>query len=200
MSDSLKSRKSKLRKDIKRRLDAMTAENRHERSVAVCRRVQGLEQFQHASTVMMYMPLPSEVDILPLAISCFQAGRTVCVPDVNWERKEIRPVEITSIADDVMELDEHGIRIPREGGIILPTQIDLVLIPGIAFDTQGNRLGRGAGFYDRFLRRLSRDAATVAAAFDEQVVDDVPIGPHDICVQVLVTDRRTTWATTPTRQ
>ena len=89
-----------------------------------------------------------------------------------------------------MEIDEHGLRTPRDGQPLPPIAIDLVVVPALAFDTTGNRLGRGGGYYDRFLSRLRRAATTVGLAFDVQIVDELPVDERDVRVEVVVTDRR----------
>lgn len=194
MTDSHHQRKSDLRSEMRDRLAEMDEAFRHEASAAACSHLTGLEVFRHASLVMLYMPLAKEVDLTPAAIRCFQTGKTVCVPRVDWKRREIDPVEIRSFDDELMDIDEHGIRTPREGTPVLPTLIDLVVVPGLAFDPHGNRLGRGGGFYDRFLKRLRRSATTVGLAFDTQIIDEVPADDRDISVDIVVTDRRVTHA------
>ena len=91
-----------------------------------------------------------------------------------------------------MDVDERGLRTPSAGRPIPVESIDVVIIPGLAFDTEGWRLGRGGGYYDRFLERVSRQTRLVGIAFDQQVVEVVPHELHDVRMQVIVTDRRTT--------
>jgi len=173
----------------------MSDEQRRAASALACARLGALEAFGHASMVMLYMPLPREVDLTALAIACFRSGKSVCVPVVDWARRDMRPVEVASFDDHVMELDEHGLRRPREEGRpIVPATIDLVVLPGLAFDASGRRLGRGGGFYDRFLARLGRGCTTIGLAFEQQVVDLVPATANDRAVDILVTDRRVTHA------
>jgi len=197
MTDPNDKQKSALRVDITNRLRAMSSEERHEKSISVCRRVCGLESFRHATTIMLYMPLPSEVDITPIAIRSFQLGTTVCVPRVDWKRKEMTAVEVRRFDDDTMDVDEHGIRVPRDGRIVIPGLIDLIIVPGLAFDTHGKRLGRGGGYYDRFLGKVSRQAAKIAVAYDEQIVEEVPVNERDMRVDLVVTDRRATRTNRP---
>jgi 5-formyltetrahydrofolate cyclo-ligase len=193
----LDQRKKAQRAMVRERLAAVAPKDRHDKSIRVCRRVEELDAFRHATTVMMYMPLPTEVDVTPLAIRCFQMGATVCVPKVNWERKDMSAVEVVRFEDQEMELDEHGIRVPRGGRMVLPTLIDLIIIPGIAFDAQGNRLGRGRGYYDRFLAKIGRAVPKIGVCFDEQIVDEVPTGPGDMKVDLVVSDRRCSRAGRP---
>ena len=181
-----------LRKKALASMKAIDPADRQTKSRAACQRILQRECFQHAHTVMLYMPMPSEIDVTPLAIRCFQTGVTVCVPRVDWERREMTPVEVASFNDAMMDVDDHGIRTPRRGRMILPSTIDLVIVPGLAFDTAGNRLGRGGGFYDRFLNRVSKSTGRIGICFDEQVIEHVPSEPLDMKVDLLITDRRST--------
>ncbi|MHC5028978.1 MAG: 5-formyltetrahydrofolate cyclo-ligase, partial [Planctomycetota bacterium] len=147
-----------------------------------------------ASVVMLFMPLAREVDTTSIAIRAFQLSKTVCVPRVDWKCKDMHPVEISTFDDHNMETDGHGIRTPCDGRLVVPSSIDLIVVPGLAFDARGHRLGRGGGFYDRFLPRLRRTATTVGLAFDEQMIDDVPVEDGDVAIDFVVTDRRNTRA------
>ena len=194
MSEHNSQQKAENRRAVLAKLAAMSDKQRHDGSAAACSRLTALEVFQHASVVMLYMPLASEVDLTPVAIRCFQTGKTVCVPLVDWKRRDMEPVEVTSFDDHVMEVDEHGLRMPRGGAPIPPDLLDLVVVPGLAFDAHGHRLGRGGGYYDRFLGRLRRTAATVGLGFDVQITDEVPVNDGDVSVDIVVTDRRVTHA------
>jgi 5-formyltetrahydrofolate cyclo-ligase len=101
-------------------------------------------------------------------------------------------VEVSSFDDHIMEVDEHGVRMPVGGRLVVPETIDLVVVPALAYDPGGNRLGRGGGYYDRFLGRLRRSATKVGLAFDVQIIDDVPVEERDVQVDMIVTDRRAT--------
>ena len=194
MSKPNEQQKADLRQQIRAQLTAMNDEQRHDGSVAACSRLTALEVFRHATVVMLYMPLTSEVDLTGVAIRCFQTGKTVCVPRVDWKRRDMEPVEVTSFDDHVMEVDEHGVRTPRGGAPIPPTLLDLVVVPGLAFSAEGHRLGRGGGYYDRFLSRLRRAVTTIGLAFDVQIADEVPVEAGDVPVDIVVTDRRVTHA------
>ena len=194
MSKPSEQQKVDLRQQIRAQLTTMSEQQRHDGSVAACSRLTALEVFQHATVVMLYMPLKSEVDLTGVAIRCFQTGKTVCVPRVDWKRRDMEPVEVTSFDDHVMEVDEHGVRMPRGGAPMPPTLLELVVVPGLAFSSDGHRLGRGGGYYDRFLSRLRRNAKTIGLAFDIQIADEVPVDAGDVSVDIVVTDRRVTHA------
>ncbi len=194
MSDPINKSKNEIRKMVRAIVAAMTEEQRHDASVAACNRLLALEAFQNAHTIMLYMPMTSEVDVTTVAVRCFRTGKTVCVPNVNWTRKDMEPVEVTSLDDDVMDCDEHGVRVPKNCKPVPAGLIDLVVVPGLAFDPQGNRLGRSGGFYDRFLAKLKPSITTIGLAFEQQIVDAVPVKSHDVAVEIVVTDRRVSHA------
>lgn len=183
--------KSEMRQAIRVDLADLGPGPRHDRSVSACRRLSELDRFRHASVVMIYMPMKSEVDLTPIALKCFQAGKTVCVPRVDWNRKDMYPVEVESFDDRVMETDDRGLRAPRAAQPIAPDMIDLIVVPALAYDAEGRRLGRGGGYYDRFLPRLRAETFRVGLVFDQQIVDRVPVETHDKPVDAVVTDRRT---------
>ncbi len=195
----LDARKRAVRDTVRERLRALPPAARQQKSLDACRRLMATDVFRHAATIMLYLPLPDELDVTSLALRGFQTGKTVCVPQVNWARRTMHAVEITSIDDEDLELDEHGLRRPAGGRRIAPMAIDLVVAPGVAFDLLHHRIGRGGGYYDRFVPTLPRRSTFVAIAFDEQIVDEAPHGPWDRPVDLLVTDRRLSRTTDETR-
>lgn len=199
MTDDNQSRKAELRSSIRTAIKNMDEQKRATCSSAACQRLFGLEEFRRAGVVMLYVPLPDEIDLTTVAIRCFQLGKTVCVPHVDWQREDMFPVEVTSFDDEHMHVDERGLRRPREGRPVPLTAIDVVIVPGLAFDVHGHRLGRGGGFYDRFLVRLGRRTTLIGIACDKQIVDAIPIDDHDIPMDLVVTDRRVAHGAQPQR-
>jgi 5-formyltetrahydrofolate cyclo-ligase len=147
-----------------------------------------LPAFRDARIVMLYMPLPNEVDVTSLIEHGLREEMTVCVPAVDWDRREIRPVKLVSMDESAMRVEAHGVRVPADGITIPSGQLEAVIVPGLAFDARGNRLGRNAGFYDRFLTGLNRATTTIGVAFDRQIVENVPVEPHDVAVDCVVTE------------
>ena len=184
--------KATLRDEIKITLGALSPEQLHTRSADACQKLLALEAIRRASTIMLYMPIPGEVDLTPAALWCFRYGKTVAVPTVDWKRRDMRLVEVTTFDDEFMDVDERGIRTPRDGRPLPADLVDVIVVPGRAFDTEGRRLGRGGGFYDRFLNRYADRPTLVGLAFDAQIVEHVPTAAHDIPMDFLVTERRTT--------
>lgn len=142
-----------------------------------------------AKAVMAFAPLDDEPDLSPLLGALMARGTMVCIPKVDWFSGAMRPVAIESMDRD-LALSRLNLREPRSDlRPVSPGELDLVLVPGLAFDLRGGRLGRGKGFYDRFLRLLTAKTVTCGVCFACQVIDEVPMEPHDVRLGALVHDR-----------
>ncbi|MSQ90614.1 MAG: 5-formyltetrahydrofolate cyclo-ligase [Phycisphaerales bacterium] len=183
-------RKNAIRALMRARLSALSDSDRAMASSAACSHVIRSDAFLRASCVMLYMPMRSEIDVISLALAAFRYGKTVCVPRADVGRKAMHAIETSSFDDESMDADALGVRVPKTGAQIPHDSLDLVVVPGVAFDTRGFRLGRGGGYYDRYLARLPRTTATIGICFDFQFVDTIPTEPTDIAVQAVVSDRR----------
>lgn len=181
--------KSLIRKELRARLEAMTEQQRHDKSVLACSFLLNSPEFKAANTVMLYLSTTLEVDTVPVALRAWQEGKTVIVPKVSWDQKRMMPVEIHSLASDGMTLTGPGVREPIAGKPIPTEFIDLVIVPGMGFTQTGHRIGRGMGFYDRFLAQPEFLGISCGLAFDEQVLDKLPVLEHDMPLSMLVTDR-----------
>lgn len=181
--------KKALRTRLRQQLRALDAETIHRRSLAAAEHLVATEAFHQARAMMLFLPLAHEADARPIALRAWQSGKTVTVPLVSYEQKHMIPVTIRSL-DEPMETDGYGVRSPQTGEPYPVELIDLVVVPGLGFDPQGHRIGRGAGFYDRFLSQPGFRGVICGLALDEQVVDAVPVHPHDVRLDMLVTDKR----------
>lgn len=179
-----------LRKSIRKKLAAMSPAVAHTKSMAACKRLLGQPEFDRASVVMIYLPLPGELDVTPIALRGWQEQKVIAAPKTSWDDRHIIPLEIRSLETGLVT-GNYGLREPADGEPISVEMLDMVVVPGLAFDRKGNRLGRGAGFYDRFLASARFRAVTVGMACREQVVDKVPVKKTDVPVHMLVTDEET---------
>ena len=159
----------------------------HAKSMAVCKRLMDMPEFEKSEIVMIYLPIPEEVDVSPVALRGWQEQKIICAPKISWDRRHMLPIEIHSLQSGLVSTVK-GLREPADGEPIGMESLDLVLVPAMVFDRHGNRLGRGAGFYDRFLADKEFGGISVGIAFGEQIVDEVPVHSHDIPVDILVTD------------
>ena len=184
MADSLTERKAELRTRIRQALRSMDSADRAEEGVAIRQALRAWPTWAAARTVLGYLPLASEVDLRPLLAEAIGRGVTVLVP-VSDQDGSMRPCRLTSLDPSDLETDAMGIAVPKRRETVAVDAIEVTLVPGLAFDPQGRRLGRGGGFYDRFLPNLPRKAATVAVCFGVQRVEAVPAGPTDARVEWL---------------
>jgi len=179
--------KQTVRKQVRRELASMDEMTRYTRSLAACKHLVRQEEFARADVVMIFLSLPDEVDTSALALAAWQMDKTVAVPKVQWEHRRMMPVEITHL-ETGMTTVRHGVPEPAAGRPVPTEMIDLVIAPGVAFDRQGHRLGRGAGFYDRFLPQCDSRTVRCGLAFSMQVMDEMDAEPHDEPVDMLVTE------------
>ena len=179
--------KDQLRRQLQSRLAELSDEQRVQKSKKVCRNLISLTQFQDASVIMMYLPLPHETDISDAILAAWQLGKTVAVPKISWQQRHMIPVQINTLETD-FTTSRSGLRTPVNGMPLAFEEIDLVVAPGLSFDKNGNRLGRGGSFYDRFFTNEKLDAAKCGFAFAEQLIESIPTTPNDVPVDFLVTD------------
>jgi 5-formyltetrahydrofolate cyclo-ligase len=182
------SNKAAIRAALRDKLEALPPELRHQKSASACAFLTRSPEFAAARVVMLYLATPTEVDTAPLALKCWQEGKTVVVPKVSWDQRRMLPVEITSLQTGLTTTGP-GIREPIAGKPIPTDYIDLVIVPGMGFTSRGYRIGRGMGFYDRFLAQADFMGISCGLAFDEQIVDSLPVLDHDVPLGMLVTDR-----------
>lgn len=179
--------KRALRQQIRQLLEALPPEELTRRSAAACARLCEQPEYRQADVLMLFLSTPHEVDTSQLAIRAWADQKRVLAPRVTWDQRRMLPIEIQSLATGV-EVGYMGIREPVEGMPVPVSDIELVIVPGLAFDEQGNRLGRGRGFYDRFLSHPDFRGVSCGLALEQQVLPTIPAGPGDVRVQMLVTD------------
>ena len=187
----LQAQKRALRLACRARLAALSPDQRASRGLAIRQHLETLPAFRSARVVLGFAPLPDEPDIAPLLIRAMAEGKAVAVPRVDWEQPAIVPAQVRDWHIDLVA-DQRQLLVPSADCPLVPVDaIDVILVPGLAFDRAGRRLGRGGGFYDRFLATAPARAARVGVAFEAQVVDSVPVGDQDCTVSALVTEAGT---------
>ena len=179
-----------LRKTVLGRRDAMDAGIRTALSRAIVRDLFDLAAYRRSGTVMAYVGFGSELQTDEFVFHTLEQGKTLLLPRVNRRK---RGLDIYEVRDPVRDLEvgTWGIREPRPDRCarVDPDIIDFVLVPGLAFDARGGRLGYGGGFYDRLLASiLSTRTWLVAGAFESQRVERLPLDEHDVPMDVVVTE------------
>jgi 5-formyltetrahydrofolate cyclo-ligase len=180
--------KTAIRRQLREVLAQMSPAERHQKSVAACGLLTSSPEFAAARVLMLYLSTAEEVDTSPLALRAWQQGKTVVVPKVSWDQRRILPVEITTLTTGLTTTGP-GVREPIAGQPIPLADIGLVVVPGLGFSRNGYRIGRGMGFYDRFLAQHDFLGISCGLAFEEQVLDELPTLEHDMPLSMLVTDQ-----------
>jgi len=176
--------KSEIRRSILERLKKQSLNVRIRKSREIEKRLFQRKEFRKAKTVMFYVSLPEEVSTQRMIKRSLALGKQVVVP--RLEKNILRPIEIRDMKKDLAP-GRFGILEPkkRRRSVAL-RRINLVIVPGVAFDARGNRLGRGGGYYDRFLKRLSGRIPLIGLAFKLQKVTTLPTSSRDIPVTTLI--------------
>ena len=180
--------KAGLRQEVRERIGAITPEQRALASQRACARLQEQGRWKEAQSILFYAPLPDELDIWPLIPIALGAGKQLFLPRFDpgsncYLAHCIRDPELD------IQPGKYGIREPGPHCPQLPlNRLDFVLAPGIAFDLHGRRLGRGRGYYDHILAAVR--GITCGVAFDQQIVPEIPVEPHDITVRCILTPSR----------
>lgn len=186
--------KQQLRRQALARRDAIPAHVRAAKSEAIAQRVAGLSQWQGADAVLGYFSFRSEVETRGLLAAALRAGKRVAAPRVNREQRRLELYWVSGLgapwlAPGIWGIDEP---VPQHCPPAALDELDIILVPGVAFDECGRRLGYGGGFYDRLLSEASQDLRenAIALAFEEQICDEVPASDADFRVPIIVTDQR----------
>jgi len=170
--------KAQQRLVAKSSLASMKKETLEKESTAISLALQSMASIESSSTIMSFLPLTREVDLRSIMQSWIKEGKTVCVPIVNWESNSMQAGLLTSLEPNALVKTRHGVFEPTDRLVVPTDSIDIVLVPGLAFDSKGGRLGRGGGFYDRFLS-LVRPPLTIGIGFTCQLLEHLALEAHD---------------------
>jgi|SRR5208282_1066932 len=181
--------KAALRAEVLAARDALPAATRHELNTRISARVLELPVWRDAHCVLLYLSFGTEFDTAQIISSALAHGKQLCLPRVNRGRDTLK---IHLVSDPAHETapGAFGIREPRiECTRADLDQIDFVLVPGVAFTPQGDRLGYGRGYYDRLIRELNHRPLLAAAAFALQIREQIPISAGDQRVDLIITEQ-----------
>lgn len=145
-------------------------------------------QFQNATTILFYASFDGEVDTFEMMTQAKKLGKRIGLPRVTRSKNILTPKLVTRLQDG-LKTGPYGTQEPiAKSPTLNPKDLDLVIVPGVAFDKHNNRLGRGGGYYDRFLKTI-RNIPTIGLAFDFQIVDHLPSKEaHDVAVSCVLTN------------
>ncbi len=180
--------KLSLRRQMRQALKAFPAEQRSAVSERAAALLQSQRRWQEAVAVLLYAPLAEELDVWPLLEAALASGKTAALPRFDPQSGTYIACRVENLAVD-LQPGLFGIREPAPRCAWIPlNKLDFILVPGVAFDLRGHRLGRGRGFYDQLLVNVR--GTTCGVAFDEQIVDAVPVEQHDVSLKCLLTPTR----------
>jgi len=176
--------KEDLRKEFLKKMQTLSVEEIKKRSRDIQKNLEKLELYQKAKRIMIYYPLKGEVDLLDMVR---KAKKDFCFPKI--EKEKLVPYQVKNLETD-FEKGKFGIKEPIKEKCrrVNVEELDLVIVPGLVFDRERNRLGRGKGYYDRFLKEL-KEVISIGVAFNFQIIDSLPyLSSHDEKVDILVSE------------
>ncbi len=189
---NLKERKNEIRTEVLIKRDKLEEKEHSIKSKQIMERLFGFANFLEAKTVLFYMNFKSEVATDDMIRRAIEHKKAVVLPLVDAKNKNIIPLKIESLDQDVQP-GYHGIMEPitKRCKQVPIEYIDLAIVPGIAFDERGGRIGHGTGFYDKFIPKLDATTRKVALAFECQIAAQIPMEPHDRYIDIIITEKRT---------
>ncbi len=177
--------KSRIRNRIILKLKTQKEDDRKRKSGLIAAKLFRSKVFKKAKTVMFYLSFGGEVYTEHMIREAFNLGKKVVVP-ICKQNRIIKACVLSY--DSALQKGPYGILEPVDKESVRPQDVDLVIVPGVAFDLQGRRLGRGKGYYDRFLKRLPETVPTVGLGFDFQILPAVPATTNDINVKKVISN------------
>lgn len=172
--------KSEIRKEVKSSVKNLSEEQKREKSALIFSQVANLSVLQYAHTIALYASLPDEVFSFD-AIESFSTSKRVVLPRVEGSDMEFYPY-----SPNTLERGAFGIAEPQGTEAIEPAEIDVIIVPGVAFTPDGKRCGRGKGYYDKYLSKPGLRAIKIGICYAEQLVNNIPCEEHDIVMDMVV--------------
>ncbi len=175
-------KKDEIRRHVRNHKSLLSDDDRRRAAEAVFRRLEKLTQFMLADNILVYHSLPDELSTLEF-IDRWHDRKHFFLPRVNGLDLDILPYERTRLHLGAFRIEE-----PTGDETTDIGDIDLIIVPAVAFDSQGNRVGRGKGYYDRLLARAK--SVTIGVGYDFQLFDDIEAESHDIPLDIVITETR----------
>jgi len=176
--------KRQIRSKILFKLQSQKEEIRNRKSKVISKKLLRRAVYKKAKIVMFYLSKNREVNTQEMISAALAQGKVIAVPVVDRKTNMITPCKIG--LGTRFTVGQYGILEPVKKCRIAPEKIGLVVVPGVAFDKKGSRLGRGKGYYDRFLASLPGSVPRIGLAFDFQILPYLPVYPHDLSVDSII--------------
>jgi len=181
--------KAEAREKVAEAIAGLSAEEREEKDREIAERFFSLDEFKRAGVVLVYAKMADEVDVDAIAAKAQAMGKKLCYPITDRARREIVLSLVRDVGSDLGP-GSYGIREPKARLPVPAVKVDMVIVPGRAFDLEGNRVGRGGGYYDALMSSEGFRARRCALAYDSQVMERVPHTARDEKIGILVTESR----------
>lgn len=182
--------KALIRKELLQKRDVIGSGSRKAKDILIKDRLFSLPEIHQAGIIFFFASFRSEVSTFPMIEEAYRLGKRIVLPRVDRKIKGLALYEVKGLSElspGCMDIPEPGVSEERRMDI---NGVDVIIMPGVAFDQKGNRIGYGAGFYDKLLSGLTKQTPLIAITYEEQVLTTVPSEPHDIKVHRIVTDKR----------
>ena len=182
-SNKMRREKNKVRELLVQKRRIMLAADRAEWSELILQQLENMQCFREAKTILIYYPVQNEVDVLPL-VKRYKKEKTILFPVSHRHGMTVHPYA----GNEMMHRGKFGI--PEPTTPAYEGDIDLVIVPAVAFDEKGRRLGRGGGYYDRFIKNQTH-ATLIGVGYDFQLIEEVPAARHDQRVHRIILPSQT---------
>jgi 5-formyltetrahydrofolate cyclo-ligase len=189
--EEIQKSKADIRKEIAAEIGNLSQEKLTEKTKQIEERLFDFANFLEAKIALMYLENSNEVQSRDIIKRTFNYNKIVVLPLIDFESKKFKLYKIDDFGNDLITNDSNILQPDPEKCRAVPIDcIDIALIPGIAFDEKGGRIGSGDGYYDRLIPHLPITTRKVSLALDDQIIPIVPIESHDKYVDIIITDKR----------
>ena len=190
-SESAAKTKIAIRKMIVQKREELGGLEKEEKNIAIAQRLFGMDEFKKSKTIFCFLSTSFEVQTERIILESLRLGKQVLVPLLDPGGENLKASRIPSMDIDFV-IGEYGVRqpAPKFRNIVPFSNIDFVVVPGLAFDSFGNRIGYGGGFYDKFFKKITGNVSRVAVGYDFQLFNLVPHSDLDEPVHFLITETK----------
>lgn len=191
MVEDIRERKREIRENTKKMLAGLSKEELAEKTKKIEDRLFEFANFREARVPLLYVNCAGEVSTRGILKRCFVQRKIVILPAFNREKHRVTPLKVDDLDTD-MKKGPRGIPEPdtKKCKVVPIDRLDIAIIPGLAFDEKGGRIGTGQGYYDRLIPKLPATTRKVALALNCQIIPQSPMQSHDRYVDIIITDKR----------
>jgi 5-formyltetrahydrofolate cyclo-ligase len=189
--DDIRETKSDIRKEINGKSGEFSKDEQLEKTMRVTDRLFAFANFLEAGIALLYIQKECEVSTEEIIKRCYAINKVVVLPSFHAEKHRMKLMKVDNPESDLKPGARGVLEPDADICKIVPIDlIDIAIIPGIAFDEKGGRIGTGEGYYDRLIPKLSATTRKVALAFENQIVSQIPMASHDKHVDIIITEKR----------